>query len=144
MKNAAGNALGGLVGTAVNPALGAAINLRNSLNPYQPAKPAAVAAAPAPTTTTPETTTTAPKTTYTPPAQAHQITQPPTYSAPPPGLLTYPGLVGGLTAAALAPRATNYIQKTADYGAGNIPIGRQAADIAERYGSEIARIGGLS
>lgn len=57
---------------------------------------------------------------------------------------TFPGLIGSLANSSQTGSATTpgYIQKTADYGAGNIPIGQDAAKIAADYGKSIADVGG--
>ena len=70
----------------------------------------------------------------------------PTVAAPiaeQPKAPTYSGIVGGLVGAAQrgsAP-AQEYTKKTAEYGAGNLPIGKKAADIASEYGQKIADVG---
>lgn len=56
---------------------------------------------------------------------------------------TFPGIVSGLasTAAQGSPAAQGYASQTATYGAGNIPIGQQAQQIADKYGTQIANVG---
>lgn len=51
-------------------------------------------------------------------------------------LSTYPGLVSGLanTSAQGSPAAQGYTAQTAQYGAGNVPIGQEAAAIGQQYG----------
>lgn len=46
------------------------------------------------------------------------------------------------TAITGSPTAQSYTAQTAAYGAGNIPIGQQAQQIASQYGQEIANVGG--
>lgn len=78
--------------------------------------------------------------------------------APP---LSFPGLVGSLvgnntagnasgyaasrllTDASQSPQAQKYIGQTADYGAGAIPIGQKAQDIASKYSAQIEDVGKL-
>lgn len=57
---------------------------------------------------------------------------------------TFPGLLGSLasTSQAGSEPAKNYTEQTAQYGAGNLPIGQSAADIAKEYGQKIADVGG--
>lgn len=57
---------------------------------------------------------------------------------------TFPGLIGSLanTSQQGSPTAQGYTAKTAEYGAGNLPIGQKAADIAAEYGQKIAEVGG--
>ncbi len=66
-------------------------------------------------------------------------------SAPPstPPTPTYSGLVGQLAGASASgsPAAQGYVSDTSKYGAGNIPIGESAADIAKSYGQKIADVG---
>lgn len=51
-------------------------------------------------------------------------------------LSTYPGIVSGLASSALqgSPAAQGYTAQTAQYGAGNVPIGQEAAAIGQQYG----------
>jgi hypothetical protein len=59
-------------------------------------------------------------------------------------LNSFPGLVGSLagTSQQGSPEAQNYTNQTANYGAGNIPIGQKAQNIADQYGKQIAQVGG--
>lgn len=58
--------------------------------------------------------------------------------------------LGGTTGALLAssqqgsPAAETYAGQTAQYGAGNIPIGQQAAQIAQQYGQQYSNVGQMS
>lgn len=70
----------------------------------------------------------------------------PNYVAPAPQkapIQSFPSIVGGLVNNANTPPAQNYIQQTSNYGAGNLGIGQQAADIASEYGKRIADTGSL-
>jgi hypothetical protein len=77
-----------------------------------------------------------------PPAQNTSTTTPTTSTTPP---ISFKGLVSTLagTASAGSPRARNYTQQTADYGAQNAATGQQAVDIAKQFGQKYADIGGL-
>lgn len=57
---------------------------------------------------------------------------------------TFAGTTGALTSAAQqgSGAAQGYTAQTANYGAGNIPIGQEAQQIANDYGQKIANIGG--
>lgn len=85
-------------------------------------KPLQDPSAPAPTPTTPATTTPAPTT---------------------PAAGTFPGMVNTLSTSAQNGSASEQQNQadTAKYGAGNIPIGQNAADIAANYGKQISDVG---
>lgn len=56
---------------------------------------------------------------------------------------TYAGMVGNLntTSQEGSPQGKTYTDQTAAYGAGNLPIGQSAKDIAADYGNRIAQVG---
>lgn len=54
---------------------------------------------------------------------------------------SYTGLLGTVAQAG-SPAAVGYTGDISTYGAGNIPIGQRAADIASQYGRQIADVGG--
>lgn len=67
-----------------------------------------------------------------------------TTPTPAPATPTFPGILGSLTDTSTAgsPKAKEYTKQIADYGAGNLDIGKRAADIAAEYGQRIADVGG--
>lgn len=73
---------------------------------------------------------------YTPPAQGVAANGGNTNTVIPGQLSTYPGIVSGLASSALqgSPAAQGYTAQTAQYGAGNVPIGQEAAAIGQQYG----------
>lgn len=56
---------------------------------------------------------------------------------------TFPGIIGSLANDSQNGSAAgqNYTQQTADYAAGNLPIGQSAKNIADNYGKQIAQVG---
>ncbi len=136
-----GAAVGGLVSPSLAPALAglASFGKQAPKAPATPTAPAAPAqAVPAPA---PQATYSAPA--YTPPSQPVKGLLPASSAALSPSL-SFGGLVGGLADTQNSPynqAAQKYIGKTADYGAGNIDLGKQARDIAEQFGQKYADIG---
>lgn len=107
-----------------------------------PVKSATIAA-----TTTPASTQSI-GSSYTPQPVVPQVPQPqpapqPTPQTTPDNPTTFPGLVKRLatTATAGSPEAQDYTRRAVEYGAGSIPIGQQARDIAQQFGQKYADIG---
>lgn len=107
-----------------------------------PVKSATIAA-----TATPESTQSI-GSSYTPQPVVPQVPQPqpapqPTPQTTPDNPTTFPGLVKRLatTATAGSPEAQDYTRRAVEYGAGSIPIGQQARDIAQQFGQKYADIG---
>jgi hypothetical protein len=145
----------------MNPSTSAQKALNVAAGSFQPKAPSIPAAAPAPTnqpikkqtviTASGDTHTTE----YHPPTQSGVL-----QSAPQPQ--TFSGVFNNLantssqgspvagtaakdlvTQPAGTPAAQGYTAKTAEYGAGNLPIGQQAKDILQKAGDEYARVGRL-